>query len=389
MSIKSTILVQLVSADPAAALRAVSEKGITVYDAFMEQDGLTCRFRILRRSYKPLVAITKRRGDELTVLERKGVFWTLKGLSRRPVLCWGLLLVLLFSLYIPSRVFFFRVEGNGTIPTRMILAAAEDCGIRFGISRRELRSEKMKNALLEAVPQLQWAGINTAGCVATISVRERQGVESTPHVDGVSSIVASRDGVIQEFTVVRGNGLCKVGQAVKAGQVLISGYTDCGISIRATRAEGEIFASTQRQLTAITPSQWSQREGEGTKSKKIALIFGKKRINLYKDSGISHSSCVKMYTESYLTLPGGFRLPIALVTQTYAEYEPAQCVVTEENTTAMLEEFAKEYLSQQMIAGQVLSGTQETDSQEGVLVLRGKYACREMIGQVRSEEIIR
>lgn len=389
MSMKGTVFVQLVSADPSAALRTMAEQGITVFDVSIGQDEMTCRFRIQRRYYIALESIAKRRGDQLTVLGRKGIFWALKGLAERPVLCCGMLIVFLLAVYLPSRIFFFRVEGNATVDTRAILAAAEECGIQFGISRRELRSEKMKNALLEAIPQLQWAGINTAGCVATISVRERQVVDSAPEKAGVSSIVASRDGVIQELTVLRGNGVCKVGQAVKAGQVLISGYTDCGISIRATRAEGEIYASTQRQLTVAAPTQWSQRGAQTLVSKNFSLIFGKNRINLWKDSGISPSSCVKMYSESYLTLPGGFQLPIALVTETYIACDFADCAVAGEDSAAMLEDFAATYLSQQMIAGQVLSGAQEMTAGEGVVILRGKYACYEMIGQVRSEEIIR
>ena len=89
----------------------------------------------------------------------------------RPVLLAGLGILFLLAMYLPSRVLFIRVEGNMQIPDRQILAAAEECGIRFGASRREVRSEKVKNALLSSVPQLQWAGVNTAGCVATISVR--------------------------------------------------------------------------------------------------------------------------------------------------------------------------------------------------------------------------
>lgn len=383
------MMVQLTSADPAAALRVINEKGITVRDAVMERDGLTCSFSIPRQAYKPLAAIAERRGDELKILQKKGMFWTVKNLVHRPVLCGGLLLLFVLTMLIPSRVFFFRVEGNSQISAKEILSVAQNCGIQFGMSRRELRSERIKNALLEAIPQLQWAGINTSGCVATITVRERQSVDTAPQVGGVSSIVASRDGVIQELTVVRGNGVCRVGQAVKAGQVLISGYTDCGLSIRAARAEGEIYASTQRNLSVVSPTQWAQKGEEKTSVKKIALIFGKKRINFYKGSGISDSSCVKMYSESYLTLPGGFQLPVTLVTEVWTEYEYADREVAGEDTAAMLERFAQDYLSQQMVAGQILSGTQELASQEGVVILHGKYACREMIGQVRSEEIIR
>ena len=167
------------------------------------------------------------------------------------------------AIFLPTRIFFVRVEGNVTTPTRLILDAAGESGIRFGASRRAVRSEKMKTALLSALPHLHGAGGNTSGCVATGSVRQRTEPEVTGQDRAVSSIVASRDGFIVSATVTRGNSLCRVGQSVKAGQVLISGYTDCGICIQATRAEGETCAQTSREFAAVTPAQWTAR-GEQT-----------------------------------------------------------------------------------------------------------------------------
>ena len=76
---------------------------------------------------------------------------------------------------------------------------------------------------------------------------------------GVGSIVASRDGVITSITTTKGTPLCKAGQAVKAGQILISGYTDCGISIRADPAEGEVFAETYREMMTLYASKRARR----------------------------------------------------------------------------------------------------------------------------------
>ena len=141
----------------------------------------------------------------------------MKGLLSRPVLLGGMGLLLAASLYLPSRVLFIRVEGNSVVDTREILAAAEACGIRFGASRREVRSEKVKNNLLEKVPDLQWAGVNTAGCVATISVRERQITAEEQAEEAVTHLVAARDGYIVSTTVTQGTPLVQVGQTVRAG----------------------------------------------------------------------------------------------------------------------------------------------------------------------------
>ena len=298
-SLYGMLNVSLTSADPAAALRAVSDAGIIVYSADRSDEDIIANFQIQRKDYRRLKALADRRGYSLKVMHRGGLYWAFKGFLRRPVLLVGLMIFVALAMYLPSRVLFIRVEGNTTIPTRLILEKSEACGITFGASRRNVRSEKMKNALLEAIPELQWAGINTSGCVATITVRERSLKDVNASPNGVGSVVAIRDGVISQCTVTKGSAVCKVGQAVKAGEILVSGYTDCGFCIKATRADGEVYAFTQRELSVSTPDKWQIRGAETRQIKKYAVIIGKNRINFYKDSGILDDRCDKMYKEIY------------------------------------------------------------------------------------------
>ena len=158
-------------------------------------------------------------------------------------------------LTVPGRVFFIEIEGNQQIPDRLILEVVQENGIQFGAVRRDIRSEKIKNILLEKIPQLQWVGVNTNGCVAVISVRERQ-FENDSQEYSFGSIVASRDAIIQQITVLRGTQLCKVGQAVKAGEILVSAYKDYGISVKMTGAKAEIYGQTEHNLdVGITSGQ--------------------------------------------------------------------------------------------------------------------------------------
>jgi len=389
MYFRGMLEIRLTSADIARAMTVINGKGITLWNVKME-DSLSCTCMVRQKDRAQLTALCRRLGCEMNLLGQRGLYFSGLQMLKRPVLITGFVFLLILACWIPRRVFFFEVEGNRSLPDREIIAAMESCGVGFGSSREALRSEQIKNALLGALPELQWAGINTYGCRAVITVREREQGEATQQKPGgVGSIVATRDGVIQEMTVVRGSGACVVGQAVKAGEVLISGYTDCGLTIRATRAEGEVYAQTRRDLTVITPINWNQRGDESKSVKKYSLIFGKKRINFFKGSGISPTGCVKMYEENYLTLPGGFRLPVALVTEVWTESEDSPCSLTGTDVTDLLTDFARRYLSRQMVAGKILASAQSQTEQEDVCVLYGKYACSEMIGQLHSEEIIR
>ena len=273
------------------------------------------------------------------------------------------------------------------IPDRQIIAAGESCGVYFGASRRAVRSEKVKNAILSALPELQWAGVNTKGCVAIISVRERTEAETKEEQEYVSSIVADRDGIITSCTILEGNSLCSVGQVVQKGQVLISAYTDCGLSIRATRAEGEIFAQTERNLSVVAPTECiEKREIKNTK-KKISLLLGKKRINLWKDSGIWDTTCDRMYEEYYVTLPGGYQLPLGVAVETGTVYQLQESQLQPETLEASIADYGKSYLHQHMVAGEIINSSETFAVSDGLIYLNGEYVCTEMIGRVQREQI--
>ena len=385
--ITGQVKLSLVCANIPALLLDIANSGIEINNV-VQRDELTVKITVAGSNLQRVKTIVSKHAAKLSVIQKAGLAYDAASLLTRPVLIAGILLIFFLSIYIPSRIFFVHVNGNVNLPTAVILSAAENCGIRFGASRKDVRSEKMKNNLLSEIPDLQWAGINTAGCVATISVRERSVQETPGASSGVSSIVAARDGIIRSCDVKKGSKLCKVGQAVKAGQTLVSGYTDCGIYIQGTHADAEIFAQTNRKIVAKTPIDLVTR-GEITHSKtRFAVKIGKKLIKLYKDSGISDATCVKMYFEDVLSLPGGFLLPVALVRETHTSYAPGSCVPSDANAYSWMNGYSQDYLTQQMVAGKIISNKSDIFVKNGTCTLSGNYFCLEMIGKVHNEEIL-
>ena len=381
------IVVRVDSADCIAVLDKIRKIGV-ITNRIHFIDEFTVEFQIQGKSLKKVIALVEKRNEKIEVLDCKGTYWTLLSWFKRPVLVFGITVVLFLTIYLPTRVFFFRVEGNTAVPTQKIIEAAMQCGIDFGAARTEIRSEKVKNALLQALPELEWAGINTSGCVATISVRERQEIDTPSEGKGVTSIVAVRDGVIQQIEIVGGNPKCKVGQAVKAGQVLISGYTDCGLTIRGERAKGEVYATTNRHFTVMMPSNWIYRGDKITSNRKFSMKIGKKQINFYQDSGISDSRCVKMYEQRYLTLPGGFILPISFVVEVCEYYSEDTLTSTDQLAPTDLSLWTDQYLQCQAVACRILSKQETFQQADGVHILDTDYYCLEMIGREQNEEIL-
>ena len=383
-SLAGMVQVELTSAAPTQVLGMISEQNIPVFHVNPVSD-LTSQFLIYRKDYAAVSALCEKRGEILKQTGKKGIYWTMCQLRKRPLLLSGIICLMLLSVLIPRYVFFVEVTGNDTLPANQILEAAQMCGVTFGASRKKVRSERIKNELLDRLPQLQWAGVNTRGCVAVISVRERAPSEERSESRTVSSIVADRDGIILSCTSTRGNLLCSEGQAVRAGEILISGYTDCGISICATRAEGEVYARTLRKLDVAAPKNWVMRGEQKSKKYAVSLRIEKNRINLWKDSGIWDATCGRMYKEYYVTLPGGFTLPVALCVETFTQWETFDDAISAQEAIAA--DFAQGYLSDQMVAGTILSSTQTLTEQMDYYLQQGSYVCKEMIGREKSEKM--
>jgi sporulation protein YqfD len=248
----------VVSADPLKTLKEINRQNIMLNSVEMI-DALTASFEIHSSDYYKLRKLSLQKKWELRTDKRSGVLWNIAKLMKRPLLGYGLIFMLILTLYLPSKVLLVKVTGNHIVSSEMILDAASSGGIYFGASRQRIRSEMVKNILLSKIPQLQWAGINTYGCIAEISVQEKKQPVKMSARCGVTSIVAARDGVITSMHVSSGLPMCKPGQAVKSGEVLVSGYIDCGICVYGTTANGEIYADTMQRISAKIPNNYSEK----------------------------------------------------------------------------------------------------------------------------------
>ncbi len=381
------ITVEITGADISGFLSALSAKNIPIHNiTWKDSLSVTATFSSMHEEY--ILKKAEKSGTTVKKTHIAPITSYFLQLRSRPLLIFGIALILILTLFLPTRILQVEVTGNHSVADKYIIEAVAQCGVSFGAKRNEIRSEVVKNKLLEMLPQLQWAGVNTYGCRAVISVQEKSSEPKENSKWIISSLVASNDGIISSITATKGNALCSVGQAVKKGQVLISGYWDCGNKIQATKAEGEIFAYTKRDLSVIIPNEFDQKVSNTSNSKNISIIFGKYRINLFQDSGIYTTGCDKMYKEYPIVLPGGFVLPITLAVEYQKGYNETESSLSASNEFENPSVIAQNYLLQQMISGKIISKTEKIEQTSSQIQLRGVYHCLEMIGRTRTEEIL-
>ncbi len=368
---------KITSADPAGVLQKIQQTGVCIYDV-VSLDAFSIQFTASRKDIRTIIKLCEKRGDRVDIEGITGLICYMRNILRRPLILVGVLVWLCLALWLPTRILFVRVSGAERLTDTYILECAADCGIQMGASSKDVRSESVKNALLSKIPELGWAGVNTAGCVATVCVQEKNTENKATDQISLSDILAMQDAVVREIIVHSGTPLCQPGQAVKRGQALISSYRDNGQILEFTGASGEVYGDTKRNIQANALLKGYKRTRIISTSKNFYVIIGKKTINFNKDSGILDGSCVKMYEVKECVLPGGFALPVSFVTETITLYETEQITFSAEDCV-WLKAYTRNYLENEMIAGSILSESITEDFTEEVYLIRGVYNCREMI----------
>lgn len=372
--------ISISGASPEWCLNKLHEENISFWD-LEHVDEFTVQISVFRSKVNDVLYLAERAMCTGECTGTFGVPNILRGVKKRPVLVLGITLILLSTTVLPNYVWFYSVEGNTSVPTEAILRAVQDAGVRFGTRGKEIVPQTVKNRVLGVIPELSWLTVTQSGGCAKIIVREKTETPIITDRRVVRNMVAIRDGIVEEISVLDGSPMVKKGQAVVKGDTLISGFVDVEYKIRATSADGEVFARTSYEIDSATPAKISKKTYTGRTETNYYLILGNNRIKISRGSGILPYKCDKMTKEYPFTLPGGLTFPVSLVKEVSREYICDEETVSPSICETLLKENTKDNIIQGMQAGQVLEESLAYTEEDDLYKIKGTVYCREMIGK--------
>lgn len=104
-----------------------------------------------------------------------------------------------------------------------VRAFLEEAGVRPFIWKSRVDTAALKEALEWRYPKVAWVEVGWRGTVLQVRLVEGTPMGETLDWRGSRDIVASRDGVVVSVVPLAGTAMCKPGDTVRAGQVLIAG----------------------------------------------------------------------------------------------------------------------------------------------------------------------
>ena len=375
-------LVRVAGAEPERFLQALAERGIVFWDASAPAD-YTLTVKVPDRAARHMAPLAAGLGCEAAVVSRHGLPALARRLVRRPGL-WAALLGVLAVLYVGSAfVWDITLEGNDTIPDRVILQALRTCGVDIGAYWPAFSQDAIRNGVILRVPGIRWMTVTVRGGHARVIIRQTR--ERLPPVDESEyvHIVAEKAGLVEQVSALRGTAEVEARMAVLPGEVLIGGYSTGRGGVQGpVRAMGGVTARTWYELTAQAPLEDCEKVPVERGYSRWALILGKTRLNFYKDSSICPIGCDKIIECHTFGLPGLFTLPFRLERTVFVPYE-TETVQAMARREQLEEQLMASLLSQVGPEGEVLASTFSAARSGETIRVTLRAECREQIGAER------
>ncbi len=346
------------------------QEGLHPYDLSRLEDG-SLALTLPARQVKRIRRARRITGVRVHILSKQGLPDRLWHYRKR----WGLLVGALLcaaAVFIMSGfVWSIRFEGE-VKDEAALLAALDEAGLREGCWRRGVDADAVELHMLGSDLGLSFVSVVFKGNVAWVQI-----VYATPKPEIQSTdpchLVAAQDGVITYMMVEEGVPMVSPGDAVCAGELLVSGVFESETAGgRPVHAAGRIYARTAQTIRVEIPYQTTITRRTGEHRRNFTVHIFNFSINLYFGGGIPYAIYDKIDTTTQARI-GSFLLPLSLTAHTYYQKEECTLTVTPEQAQAAAEEMLELREQQEFFASDYITTAKSVTHEQGRCLAVGEY----------------
>lgn len=315
------------------------------------KQGKTVCFQTSPKDFKRLKSIARKTNVLLRITEKHGFPFLLILGRRRSLWVGGLaaffLLICLSSFYVWDISF----EGNHRFTDETLLHFMATVPVQCGMRKSRISCTELEKRIRNAFPEISWVSAELTGTRLTIHLRENNRIlQARLEPESPCELTAGTDGTVTRIIVRNGKARVKVGDTVKAGDVLVSGelplYDDFEalVKINKVHADAEVYAKTTRTVEWKCPETKEIRARTGKRRRGIFFKFLDLKF-CFLTPGLKKENTWELFMEeSQLKLSKNFYLPVYGGILTAEEYVPYEKVLTEAEISESADRYLNEYL---------------------------------------------
>lgn len=337
--------------------------------------------RVRINEFKRLRQIAKTTKCKVEIEEKKGLPFFLNKYKKRKIFAICLLSIVLMLTITSNYIWNIEIISDGTIDETEIISMLEQEGLGIGKLKGKIDTKKIINNIRLNRNDIAWIGINIEGTNARVEIIKSTEKPQIVADDEYCSIISDKEGIITKINAQNGTTAVKVGDLVRVGTPLVSGWLEGKYTgIRYVHARADIEAKVWH--TKKEKAYYNQviSVPTGKKENKYSVNFNNFKINFYKRVSnfenydtINESKKVKLFSNFYL--------PIELKKTTNYEYEQKQVTYTEEELVNMTVSKLEEELNKEIKDTKAIVNKQvNTYGNEGYIEVEVIYEVIEKIG---------
>ncbi len=316
----------------------------------------------------------------LEKLRERGVWHHLRPYRLRFGLLAGILCGLAFTYWCSAYVRTIEIHGNTAISDTQILEALAGLGVQRGTAYRDIPFTDVEQQMRLAVRDIEWITLRHTGGRLVVDLREEKKPPAMTHDRCPCNYVANVSAQITSMEVLGGHAAVKVGDAVKAGDVLISGVREDENGVtRFYHATGRVKGIYEYTLTLYQPF-CEELTVHGTPQTETVLEAFGKRISL--SLGFSPPQEPLSYTEERIPLIlFGKETPFSKIICSFIPLEHTVMAYSSEEISALLDEKKKRFEQNFHSSDKILSCEIMQEETDLGILLKINYVFEGFVGE--------
>jgi len=333
------------------------------------------------KDYKRLKEITKKTKSRVKIESKKGLPFLIYKYRKRKIFL-GLFVLILIGLIATSNfIWNIEITGNIEISKEDIMQVLNENGLKVGVSKNKIDKNLLINKIRLQRDDIAWIGISMKGTNAIVEIKETDKAPEIINENEYCNIISNKNASITKINVQNGTAAVNIGDIVKVGDILVSGYMEGKYTgIRYVHSSADIEAKVWYSKKEKFYFDQEIEVPTGATEEKYTFNLNNFKINFYKT--LSKFQNYDTINESKkLMLFSNFYLPIEIIKTTNYEYEMQSKTFTEEELIEIGTKELEEGLEQEIENKDAIINKQvNVYKNEGYIEVEVIYEVLENIG---------
>lgn len=217
--LRGYVVIRLKSANCEKIINLLRKKGIRMWDVEKNED--TVKFKISYEDYKKYEEILRETKSE--TVNKKGLAFKFSKLKVRKGFVAGLFILLVCLYVISSLVWNVEIVGTNNVTAKNIVKVLEDNKITMPIAHSSLKPKKIETMLYKNFDNFKFIEVYIEGSNLIIFVREKEAEKAEIKSTDPSSIISTKNAIVNKVIAKSGQSMVKEGDVVYEGQTLVMG----------------------------------------------------------------------------------------------------------------------------------------------------------------------